>query len=390
MQLAVHIAGQLASERLPVVCLAGYHRNMADFTELAALLPDFAGGHWPVVLIDLRGRGRSPDRARADAYGTVADAEDVSEVTRALGLEAAIFLGEGHGGQVIMALAAQRPTLVGGAVLVNSGPVTVAQSLVRLRGNLESIAALKGKAGITTMLRRMLAAEYPGATPEVLDRLAGRTHYIDSGGRPWPLFDAALLSRFADLGFDDRLAPQWPLVHQLLVRVETSAGLVGWGEGFGHAACAATRTALETLFVPLVEGAPADDIAGLQTRLRRTLYTYGLDGPMADYAALGPTMEMAAGMAALIGYPGGQPEVTGPSYLDPIGGFNGAAAVLTALLHRQRTGEGQHLEISQVEAAMQFIGAELLAAAETGVDPPRDGNHRPDAAPHDDRTSGVG
>jgi crotonobetainyl-CoA:carnitine CoA-transferase CaiB-like acyl-CoA transferase len=113
------------------------------------------------------------------------------------------------------------------------------------------------------------------------------------------------------------------------------------------------------------------------------LPAYGLEGPMADYAALGPTMEMAAGMAALIGYPGGQPEVTGPSYLDPIGGFNGAAAILTALLYRQQTGEGQHIEIPQVEGAMQFIGAELLAAGETGTDAPRDGNHRAGAAPHD-------
>ena len=90
--------------------------------------------------------------------------------------------------------------------------VTVA---VRLRGNLESIATLKGKTGITAMLRRMLSAEYPGATAEALDRLAGRTHYIDSAGRPLPLFDAALLSRFDDLGFDDVLTPQWPLFDAL-------------------------------------------------------------------------------------------------------------------------------------------------------------------------------
>jgi crotonobetainyl-CoA:carnitine CoA-transferase CaiB-like acyl-CoA transferase len=75
-------------------------------------------------------------------------------------------------------------------------------------------------------------------------------------------------------------------------------------------------------------------------------------------------MEMATGMASMIGYPGGQPETTGPSYLDPIGGFNAAAAILTALLHRQRTGEGQAVEVPQVEAAMQLIGAELLAALE--------------------------
>ena len=71
------------------------------------------------------------------------------------------------------------------------------------------------------------------------------------------------------------------------------------------------------------------------------LPAFGSRGAMSRYAALGPTMEMAAGMSSLIGYKGGQPENTGPSYLDPIGGFNAASAILTALLHRQRTGEGQ-------------------------------------------------
>lgn len=105
---------------------------------------------------------------------------------------------------------------------------------------------------------------------------------------------------------------------------------------------------------------------------------FGLTGPDANYAALGPTMEMAAGMSAMIGYPGGSPTVTGPSYMDPIGGFNAAAAILTALHHRDRTGLGQHVEVAQVEAAMQFIGPELIA----GVDVAPDGNHLREIAPH--------
>ncbi|WP_343715691.1 CoA transferase [Inquilinus sp.] len=113
------------------------------------------------------------------------------------------------------------------------------------------------------------------------------------------------------------------------------------------------------------------------------LPAFGAEGPMARYAALGPTMEMSAGMSSMIGYPGGQPETTGPSYLDPIGGFNAAAAILTALLHRQRTGEGQYIEVPQVEAAMQLIGPELLAAIESGRDPEPNGNRSPYAAPHD-------
>jgi crotonobetainyl-CoA:carnitine CoA-transferase CaiB-like acyl-CoA transferase len=113
------------------------------------------------------------------------------------------------------------------------------------------------------------------------------------------------------------------------------------------------------------------------------LPAFGTSGPMSGYAALGPTMEMATGMSAMIGYRGGKPETTGPSYLDPIGGFNAASAILTALVHRQRTGEGQHIEVPQVEAAMQFIGPELLSAVETGEDPGLRGNRVLHAAPHD-------
>ena len=110
---------------------------------------------------------------------------------------------------------------------------------------------------------------------------------------------------------------------------------------------------------------------------------YGLDGPAAQTTALGPTMEMASGMASLIGYPGGPPVSTGPAYLDPVGGFNGAAAILAALFHRDRTGEGQHVEVPQVEAAMQFIGEHLLHAIAGGKAAPRAGNRVPWAAPHD-------
>lgn len=113
------------------------------------------------------------------------------------------------------------------------------------------------------------------------------------------------------------------------------------------------------------------------------LPAFGISGPMSGYAALGPTMEMAAGMSAMIGYPGGQPEVTGPSYLDPIGGFNAAAAILTALIYRQKTGKGQYVEVPQVEAAMQLIGPQILKAAETGNDPAPNGNRVSFASPHD-------
>ncbi len=110
---------------------------------------------------------------------------------------------------------------------------------------------------------------------------------------------------------------------------------------------------------------------------------YGNSGPMRSWTALGPTMEQVAGMCAIIGYDDGRPVSTGPAYLDPIGAFHGSAAMLTGLLHRQRTGEGQHVEVPQVEAAMHLIGEYLLYATETGKNPPVDGNRLAHAAPHD-------
>jgi crotonobetainyl-CoA:carnitine CoA-transferase CaiB-like acyl-CoA transferase len=110
---------------------------------------------------------------------------------------------------------------------------------------------------------------------------------------------------------------------------------------------------------------------------------FGNSGPLSKAAANGATMEMAAGMCAMIGYPGGAPTTTGQVYPDPMGGYNGAAAVMTALMHRQSTGEGQYIEISQVEASMQFIGEELLYAIAAKEDPDRHGNRVRWAAPHD-------
>lgn len=110
---------------------------------------------------------------------------------------------------------------------------------------------------------------------------------------------------------------------------------------------------------------------------------FGSSGPLSHATAIGPSMEMAAGMAGMIGYPGGKPTVTGPTYPDPIGALHGASAVLTALLHRQHSGQGQHIEVPQVEGAMHYIGEHILAALATGENPAPRGNRVDWAVPHD-------
>jgi crotonobetainyl-CoA:carnitine CoA-transferase CaiB-like acyl-CoA transferase len=110
---------------------------------------------------------------------------------------------------------------------------------------------------------------------------------------------------------------------------------------------------------------------------------FGADGPMTHHVGMGMTMEAACGMTGLMGYGDGRPVPTGTAYMDPIGGLHGAAAVVTALMDRERTGRGQSIEVAQTEAAMHWIGDELIAFAEGGEPWTARGNHVPDAAPHD-------
>ena len=214
LRAAVHVSGRLSSQRVPVVCIPGYHRNISDFTEFAAYFPRASGGEWPVVLIDLPGRGRSDDRRKAEDYGSPADASDVASVLAALGIGKAVILGQGHGGQVAMVLAAQHPLLVAGTVLLDSGPVTDSRGIVRLRNNLAHVESLRGKA-VVAGFRRILGGDYPGLPDDRLDVLMARSHRLDRRGRARPLYDRRLIAALASINFDDVLMAQWPLFDAL-------------------------------------------------------------------------------------------------------------------------------------------------------------------------------
>lgn len=214
-RVAVHVSGALGPGRIPLVCVPGYNRNMSDYADLLRLLQFGTGGTQPVVLVDLKGRGRSTDRTRAGGYSSITDAADLIDVLRALAVERAIFVGQGYGGQVLMALAASRPSLIAGCVLIDSGPVSDSRGLVRLRNTLNDLVGVHGQASLRPMLRRMMASDYPGATESLLDDLAMRSHSIDGRGRLQPLFDPVLIRMLDRFDLDDVLVAQWPLFDAL-------------------------------------------------------------------------------------------------------------------------------------------------------------------------------
>ena len=113
---------------------------------------------------------------------------------------------------------------------------------------------------------------------------------------------------------------------------------------------------------------------------------FGHTGPWRDYVSYGPTLQALAGFTALMRHPTDLPIGWGFSYADMAGGFTGALAVLIALWHRRRTGEGQHVDLSLFESLVALLGPRLLSLAAAGDTPPtepvgNDTQERP-AAPH--------
>jgi benzylsuccinate CoA-transferase BbsF subunit len=113
-----------------------------------------------------------------------------------------------------------------------------------------------------------------------------------------------------------------------------------------------------------------------------SLSGYGDTGPYRDYVAYGPAQVPLCGLSALTGYIGGPPMHAGYSYADPNGGVHGAFAILTALYHRELTGEGQYIDMSQWECAMAVLPEGIMEYTMNGREPQRIGNRDPWMAPH--------
>ena len=105
-----------------------------------------------------------------------------------------------------------------------------------------------------------------------------------------------------------------------------------------------------------------------------SLSGFGADSPWRDYVAFGMSTEQMAGFTHLTGYAGGEPLFTGTTGGDLFSGVMGANALFAAINHRNRTGEGQHIDFGQVEACSLYIGDAMTAFSLAGVDPGRTGN----------------
>ena len=110
----------------------------------------------------------------------------------------------------------------------------------------------------------------------------------------------------------------------------------------------------------------------------------GLDGPLRDVRTYGLSLTSTTGLDSLTGYDASEPIPMENAFSDPLNGILGGFAILAALAHRDRTGEGQHIDYSQQEAVMQMVGPAFMDYSLNGRTAGPLGNRHPCAvaAPH--------
>lgn len=114
-----------------------------------------------------------------------------------------------------------------------------------------------------------------------------------------------------------------------------------------------------------------------------SMTAYGNVGPMRDFPGYDPLMQAFGGLMSVTGEPDGAPVRVGTSIMDMGMGMWGVIGVLGALTNRERTGEGQLVEMSLYETALSWIPYQIMSYLGTGEVPKRHGSGTAMLAPYE-------
>jgi len=109
---------------------------------------------------------------------------------------------------------------------------------------------------------------------------------------------------------------------------------------------------------------------------------FGQTGPYANRPAYDALVQAMGGVMSLTGDPEGEPMKVGVSIADLMAGMYATVSVLAALRHRDKTNEGQHLDISMLDAHVAWLANQGMNYLATGKNPERLGNQHPNILPY--------
>ncbi|HEX6210687.1 MAG TPA: CoA transferase [Methylomirabilota bacterium] len=123
-------------------------------------------------------------------------------------------------------------------------------------------------------------------------------------------------------------------------------------------------------------------LAPLNSRLVYcSLSAFGPEGPWHDKPGVDMLVQAMGGLMAVMGEPDGPPVLCGAPVLDTIGALMAGQGILTALLHRERTGQGQRVDVSLLNGTLLAHAARLSIFLATGEEPGRWGSGHPYIVP---------
>jgi CoA:oxalate CoA-transferase len=110
---------------------------------------------------------------------------------------------------------------------------------------------------------------------------------------------------------------------------------------------------------------------------------FGQDGPAAQLPAYDLIVQAASGLMSITGQQDSPPTRVGESVADVVAGLYASWAIMAALVRRERTGEGEHVDVAMLDSLMALQVTATTLHAATGVAPGRIGNRHPVSAPFD-------
>lgn len=128
------------------------------------------------------------------------------------------------------------------------------------------------------------------------------------------------------------------------------------------------------------------DYASLKDEFPSLIYCsisgYGQTGPNSHKPGYDIMAQGFGGIMSLTGEPEGQPMKAGVGIADVMCGMYACIGILSALHHREKTGEGQQIDLALVDAQIAWLINEGVAYLNTGQNPKRRGNEHPSIMPY--------
>jgi len=109
---------------------------------------------------------------------------------------------------------------------------------------------------------------------------------------------------------------------------------------------------------------------------------FGQDGPYAHRAGYDYIIQGMSGLMSVTGEPKGQPQKVGVAVVDVFTGIYASTAILAAVVQRQVTGQGQHIDMALFDVATAVMANQAMNYLATGTSPQRLGNAHPNLVPY--------